>query len=149
MPPLDLGRLDGAGFTLAEAAGRPVLVHFFATWCPPCVTELPALDRLAARREGQPLAMLLVSVAEVDAAVRRFLTSRPTTLPVLMDRDRAAARAWGVTTLPTTILLDATHARAFLAEGEVDWNAESVNAVLDRLVGAATVPAGEEDDEPT
>lgn len=147
-PPLVLDRLDGAPFALDEAPRAPVLVHFFATWCPPCIPEMTALDRLAARRAGGPPTIVVVSVAEVDAAVRRFLGAHPASLTVLMDRDRAAARRWGVSSLPTTVLLDADGNRTFVAEGEVDWDSPEVDALIDRLVGHAT-PKWEEKDEKT
>lgn len=148
-PPLALETVDGQAVSLDPALGRPVLVHFFATWCPPCIPEMAALDRLAARRAGQPLVIVTVSVAEVDAAVRRFFAERPTALPVLMDRDRATARAWGVTSLPTSVLLDAGHHRVFVANGEVDWDGEAANALIDGLVGGAIVPDREEKNEKT
>jgi thiol-disulfide isomerase/thioredoxin len=145
--PLALDRLGGARFGLADAAGRAVLVHFFATWCPPCIPEIAALGRLAAARRDP---LVIVAVAEPDPRVRRFFEAHPTGgVPILLDRDRAAARAWGVAGLPTSFLLDARHAVAFVAHGDVDWDSPAVHAVLDQLIGPRPDSEGEEDDAPT
>lgn len=148
-PPLALDRLDGAGFSLAEARGTPVVVHFFATWCPPCVAELPALARFAAARRGERLAILAVDVAEPDQRVRRFLAAHPAAVTVLMDRDRAAALGWQVAALPASFLLDAGHAIAFRADGEVDWEGPATGALVDRLIEKNQDTQGETSDAPT
>jgi thiol-disulfide isomerase/thioredoxin len=154
-PPLDLDALDGEGVSLADYAGRPVLVHFFATWCEPCVAEIAALERLAARRRGESFAVLAVDVGEVDARVRRFFAERPVSFPVLVDRDRAVTRAWEVVGLPTSFVLDAGHAVAFFAQGEVAWDDPAVDAALGGLLpppAAVRQDSNEgevEDDQPT
>ena len=90
--------------------GRVVLVHFFATWCEPCREELPALRRLVERAVRQPVTVLAISVAEVPMrACARFIESTPVNFPVLLDQDRAVAKAWDVYTLPTTFVLDPKH----------------------------------------
>jgi thiol-disulfide isomerase/thioredoxin len=151
-PALDLDALDGDGVSLADYAGRAVLVHFFATWCEPCVAEMAALERLAGRAE--PLVVLAVDVGEVDARVRRFFAGRPVSFPVLMDRDRTATRAWEVVALPTSFVLDADHAVAFFAEGDVAWDDPAADAALGGLLPPPAavrqrINEGEvEDDEP-
>lgn len=95
-PPLVLDRLDGPAIDLAEFRGRPVIVHFFATWCAPCIEEIAALDALATRL-GAGVTILAVDVGEVDARVRNFFRQRPMRFPILLDRDRAAMSAGGWT----------------------------------------------------
>jgi thiol-disulfide isomerase/thioredoxin len=133
-PALTLDVLDGGPMAVAAAPGDLLVVHFFATWCPPCVPELAALDGLAERRAGSALQIVAIDVAEVDARVRRFLADRPLGLPVLMDRDRSAARAWGVVALPTSFIVVAGTTPAYAAEGEVDWDSAEVGALLDALL---------------
>ncbi len=122
---------------LAVLKGRVVLVHFFATWCEPCREELPLLARLAERFAGRPVTIIAVDVGEVDARVRRFLTETPVPFDVLMDRDRAVSKAWRISGLPSTVVLDANLRSRLMAEGDVDWDAQ--DAVLSALAGE-TIP---------
>ena len=106
---------------LASQSGDTILVHFFASWCEPCRDELPALQRLAGR--GAPsLKVLAVAVADNDAPLRRLIDATGVTFPVLMDRDRAVARAWSITTLPSTVILDSRHIARLIAESDVAWD---------------------------
>jgi peroxiredoxin len=112
----------GAEVSLAAFSGRDVVVHFFATWCEPCREELPALDRLVARARDRNVAVVAISVAEVPIRVRRFREQTPVGFPILLDQDRAVAKAWGVTTLPTSFVLDADLKMRFAVEHEYDWD---------------------------
>lgn len=134
-PPLRLDTLDGApGVAPLERAadGRATIVHFFATWCVPCRTELPALAQFA-RRSGVPV--LLVDVAEPEDRIRRFLAEQlpfagqPIPGPVLLDRDRAAARGWDVSLLPASFVVVSGRLR-FTREGEVDWAAPATASAI-------------------
>src|SRR5215216_2505745 len=71
-PLFALPSLDGATHDLGRNRGRVVLVHFFATWCEPCRPEMASLRELQVRLDGRPLAIVAISVAEADGAVRRF-----------------------------------------------------------------------------
>jgi peroxiredoxin len=124
-PAFTLSDTSGAMHSLASQSGPIVLVHFFATWCEPCREELPALNRLAARGAGT-LKVVAISVAEVDPRVRRFLDTMPLDFPVLLDRDRAVAKAWNVSTLPTTFVLDVNLHRRFAVETDFAWDSIDV-----------------------
>lgn len=106
---------------LEAKRGQVVLVHFFATWCEPCRKELPALNRLSARG-GDRVKVVAISVAEVDLQARRFLDSTPVDFPVLLDRDRAVAKAWNASTLPTTVILDTKLHPQLVVETEFAWD---------------------------
>jgi peroxiredoxin len=128
--------LNGADVTLRSQHGSMVLVHFFATWCEPCRDELPALRRLVARSADIGVTVVAVSVAEVDERVRRFFETMPVNFPVLLDRDRAVAKAWEVSTLPTTFVLDRTLTPRLVAEGEFAWDGITAEALMRQLAGA-------------
>lgn len=137
-PALVLPALDGPAVRLAALHGRAVLVHFFATWCEPCREELPALARLATSLDpATGPVVLTVDVGEVPVRVRRYFersfAGSPIGFPVLIDEDRAAARAWNISGLPATVLLDTSHIVRHAAEGPVDWDSPQARAVLDRL----------------
>lgn len=120
-PAFSLPTIGGAAAALEAARGHVVLVHFFATWCEPCREELPALNRLAARAGGN-VTVLAIAVADADSSVRRFFATTPVDFPILLDRDRAVAKAWNVATLPTTFVLDAGLRPRFVVETDYAWD---------------------------
>ncbi|MCY4525748.1 MAG: TlpA disulfide reductase family protein [Anaerolineaceae bacterium] len=121
-PALALPRLaDGSVLSADSLRGRPLIVNFWASWCEPCVRELPALETFAARHSGAADPQVLaVNVGEEDATIRRFLAENEVaSLMVLLDRDLVASDAWGARGLPMTFLVDPTgHVRAVQA-GEI------------------------------
>lgn len=134
-PELALGRLDGPAIDLADLRGRPVIVHFFATWCAPCVEELASLDALA-ERLGTGATILAVDVGEVEARVRNFIRQRPVRFPILLDRDRAAMKRWRVEGLPSSFVLDRDLRPVSLTAEPLDWTSPPVLAALEAVVGA-------------
>ena len=136
-PAFSLPTLGGAATALEAARGQVVLVHFFATWCEPCREELPALNRLAARAGGN-VTVLAIAVADADRSVQRFLATTPVDFPVLLDRDRAVAKAWNVATLPTTFVLDAGLQPKLVIESDFAWDTIDPG----KLTGSSALGAG-------
>jgi thiol-disulfide isomerase/thioredoxin len=132
-PAFALADLEGARQDLNERAGQVVLVHFFATWCEPCREELPSLSRLVQTQPGERLSVLAVNVGEVPARVQRFLEATPVEFPVLLDADRAVTKAWGVSVLPTTFVLDRGLVARLFVEGDLDWLRPDVLAALESV----------------
>ena len=139
-PSFSLPALDGGAQDLARHRGQVVLVHFFATWCEPCRPEMARLRELQRRLDGQPVAIVAVSVAETDGAVRRFFASDPMPFSILLDRDRAVAKAWSIQTLPSTVVLDHHMKARFAAQGDVDWARNDVMNILAGLLGEVPRP---------
>ena len=134
-PPLRLPGLDGRTIDLGDARGKVVLVNFWATWCPPCVEEIPSLQRLYRARRDQGLEILAVEVGESPEQVRAFLADKPVDFPVLLDPDGKALAAWGVHAFPTTFVLDRRHRIRFGGFGAFEWDRPEVMETLDRLLG--------------
>jgi peroxiredoxin len=129
-----LPSVDGPTHELARLRGRIVLVHFFATWCEPCRAEMASLRQLQSRLDGRPFAIVPISVAEADGAVRRFFAGDLLPFAILLDRDRSVARAWNIHTLPSTVVLDHGLKSRFIAEGDVDWERPDVMKILTDLL---------------
>lgn len=143
-PSFELPSLDGPAQDLARHRGRVVLVHFFATWCEPCRAEMAKLTELLARFAGRPIEVVAISVAEADGAVRRFFAGEPLPFPILLDRDRAVAKAWSIDTLPSTLVLDRRLRPRWLAAGDVDWTRADVMGILADLLNEvpSSAPSG-------
>jgi thiol-disulfide isomerase/thioredoxin len=120
-PDLKLPGMDGAEWRLAANQGRPLLLNFWASWCEPCRSEMPALELLATRHEAQGLQVMAINFRETDAAVRRFVDATALSLPVLRDRDGGAAKAFGVRTFPATVAINRAGQARFTVIGECDW----------------------------
>jgi peroxiredoxin len=131
-----LASSSGEAVALASARGHVVLVHFFATWCEPCRDELPALSRLQARATDR-VKVLAISVAEPDLRVRRFLETLPLPFPVLLDPERDTAKAWNVSVLPTTVVLDESLRPRFVAETDIAWDSLDAGALEHMLAAGA------------
>jgi thiol-disulfide isomerase/thioredoxin len=136
-PALAGAELSGQKVDLRALRGRVVLVQFWASWCEPCVTELPALAKLRARLAGRPFAVMTVNYGEGTTRARQFLREHALDLPVLLDRDHRAAAAWGVGGLPMSFLVDAEGRVRFSVFGECDWGEGELAEALDRLLGQA------------
>ena len=138
LPELSVQGADGAARRLAEFAGRGVLLNLWATWCAPCVAEMPALDALAARLAGgtSPITVLPVAMDRGGAAVvRAFYDSHHLThLPVWLDPEGDALTAFKLRGIPTTFLLDAKGLARARWEGPIDWSGADVPERLARLL---------------
>lgn len=134
-PAFDLpqfGAPAGATFRLSGQRGDAILVHFFASWCEPCRDELPALKRLSDR--GAPgLTVVAIAVADNDSRLRRLLEETGVTFPVLVDPDRKVARAWSISALPSTVILDSRHKARLIVESDVAWDTLEPKQLIDRL----------------
>lgn len=130
---------DTAGHTLhlAAATGQPLLVNLWATWCAPCVAELPTLDKLAASRAGKLRVITLSQDMSGGNAVAAFLTGKGLThLTPWLDPQASAAAGYGVSTLPTTIYYDAQGHELWRWAGGMDWT----SAKAATLLGEAGAP---------
>ena len=137
--PAAAGFQDGDGMprTLGDYAGRGLVVNLWATWCVPCVVEMPELQALARKVAGDGILVLPLSSDRGGAeAVRRFYAAnRIDALPVLLDPRGEAARAWGSRGLPTTLVIDRQGRERGRVEGAIDWASAATIAELKRLAG--------------
>ena len=125
-------------FRLESLQGRPVLVNFWATWCQPCVAELPALDN-AAKQLGDDMTLLLISV---DRGGRQkalpFLQDRGITRPLMgFDPKAALSREIGVLGLPTSFLLSADQSQSWAYVGPREWDSALMIAEIRNMLRLA------------
>lgn len=111
----------GQPVSLEGYRGRVVLLNFWASWCPPCVAEMPSLERLKKAMEGKDFAIVAVSVDDRWADVDRFKQTVPLTLTVLWDQGFQVAGRFGTYRLPETYLLDKKGVVVKRYLGPRDW----------------------------
>ena len=137
-PDFQLPRLDGLTLvTPGDFAGRPLFLNFWATWCAPCVRELPALAEFAAEHSANPAgpALLTINLGEPAAQVSAFLNEIGLqNLPVALDINQVVKRDYGVQNLPTTFVIDGESIVRHLKLGEMTY--DEMGIYLDALQGA-------------
>ena len=135
-PDVELMDADNEPATLADAEGKPVLVNIWATWCAPCVKELPTLQAVAAR-SGAPRVIAVSQDMAPRGSVDAFLDrNKLADLEVWHDPKMALSSAAGAEVLPTTILYDAEGREVWRYVGDLDWTGEEARKLLAELPDA-------------
>ncbi|HSA61901.1 MAG TPA: TlpA disulfide reductase family protein [Nitrospiraceae bacterium] len=98
--------LEGKSQSLSQYRGKIVLVNFWATWCKPCTTEMPAMQASFDKLRDKGFVVLAINELEDDAKVREHIKQYGHTFPVLMDRDNKVANQFGVFGLPVSVFID-------------------------------------------
>ena len=133
-PPSLTGRtLHGEALALADFRGRVVLVNFWATWCAPCVAEMPALQRLRERLAARRVEVVAVNFQENAARIAPFVERLGVSFPVVRDHDGTVRTAWSVTVFPTTFIVGPDQRIAWVATGEIDWDDPRVESRIRNL----------------
>ena len=98
--------LDGKAHSLSQYRGKVVLVNFWATWCKPCTTEMPAMQASFDKLRDKGFVVLAINELEDEVKVREHIKQYGHTFPVLMDRDNKVANQFGVFGLPVSVFID-------------------------------------------
>ncbi|MBN2885842.1 MAG: TlpA family protein disulfide reductase [Chromatiaceae bacterium] len=116
---------------LADYRGQPIILNFWATWCPPCRAEMPSMQRAHETLSGEGAGMVMaINVGEDAEAVRRFLESLPLSFPLPLDVETEVTPRYPVRGLPTTYVIDPEGHLVYEALGEQRWDDP---AILDQV----------------
>jgi len=138
-PGFRLPSLQGEPVDLASYRGQVVVLNFWATWCPPCVAEMPSLERLHRALGAEGLAVVTVSTDEDEEALREFVTRYGLSLPVLLDPGgRVASTAYRTTGFPETFVLDRAGVLLQHTIGPAEWDSPEALAHFRGLLEGAT-----------
>lgn len=121
-PEIILNNLDGEEITLADFKGKVVIVNFWATWCPPCRTEMPSMQRAWQQLRDNDVMMLAVHVGGNTDQVWEFVSEYALEFPILMDVTSQVSRSWPMRGLPTTFVIDPQGQIAYMAIGGREWD---------------------------
>lgn len=143
-PAITAKTLDGNGVTLEELKGRVILVNFWATWCVPCLHEMPAFERLHRDYEGSGLSLLGVNIQEDRQTIERYATRLALTFTLLSDGDGGMTKAYGVVGMPTSFLIARDGRPVALAVGDREWDSPPARRLIEALLAEPPtgVPAG-------
>lgn len=121
-PATVLRDMDGEIYDLEKYKGDWVFVHFWASWCGPCVKEMPAIQKMTEILQSEGLKIALINTAEDEDTVFSFLSTYAPNLRPLMDRDGQVTEKWQPRGLPATYLVDPRGQVRYQALGGRDWD---------------------------
>ena len=133
-PSLLLKNLKNNTLDIKELKDSVVLVNFWATWCGPCVEEIPSLSRLVDHMQGKPFKVVAVNIGESPEKIQKFVKSIPVNFEILLDTDGNAVRDWKVYAYPSNYLLDKNGQIQFAYRGALQWDAENIINTIDSLL---------------
>jgi thiol-disulfide isomerase/thioredoxin len=126
---------DGKKIDLSTLRGKIVLIHFWATWCPPCVEEIPELQRFWSHyRENPRLALYSVSVDDSWEAIDKFRKQSPFDFPTYRDPGSSTAHRFGTTKFPETYIADGNGRILYHLPQAIDWDAPEVAQNIDAML---------------
>jgi thiol-disulfide isomerase/thioredoxin len=135
---INLIDVDSKPVSLSEYKGKIVLLNFWATWCPPCVKEMPSMQRLKNHFADKPFEIVAINIGESSTAVSSFLFELDTelTFPILLDEEGMSYQAFGIRGLPMTLLLDEEGGLILRTLGGKDWDSEAAIQLIDEALNS-------------
>ena len=134
-PNFTLADLDGQSVSLEDFRGKVVLLNVWATWCPPCVSETPSLEKLYNRFKNDDFKLLAVSVDEDGRnVILPFMEKRNLTFPVLVDSKGTIMKSYGITGVPESFIIRKDGIIEGKIEGAIDWMSPDVIEYISDLI---------------
>lgn len=136
LPPFTLTDMQGKSHSLTDYRGKVVMVNFWATYCGPCIKEMPSMQRLKDKLKDKPFAILAVDMAEDKSAVEAFLKKHNIRIdfPILLNPEGDVIEQWMITAVPTTFIID-THGKIHYALfGGIEWDKPDVIKTISGLM---------------
>jgi peroxiredoxin len=123
----------GSTFKLSEHRGKVVMINFWATWCPPCLEEMPAMERLYRAQKEAGFTLVAVSVDTDGAKIAPFMAEHKLTFPIALDPKMDLANGYAVRALPSSFLVGRDGNLAALAIGPRHWDGDAALSVVEGL----------------
>ncbi|MGD8582616.1 MAG: TlpA disulfide reductase family protein [Gammaproteobacteria bacterium] len=131
---INLENAHGERFIRKDFTGRVTLVNFWASWCGPCVDEIPALNRLREHMKGRPFELISINYAEKPQQIREFLNMVRVDFPVLLDRNGSYSAKWNVLVYPATFVIAMDGNIVYGVNGAIEWDSEEIIGKLEALM---------------
>ena len=111
---------------LSDYLGKPVIISFWGTWCPPCRKEIPYFNRASDKLKDDDVVMLFININESKETIQTFVKEVPIKLTILRDETAGQLANWNLTGLPVTFILDPEGRVAYQAMGERAWDSDEI-----------------------
>ena len=119
---INLENSQGNAVVKNNYKGQVTIINFWATWCPPCVEEIPSLNRLKKKMAGLPFELISINYAEDKKTILDFMKKVKVDFPVLLDQDGAFAKKWNVITYPSTFVIDKDGKIQYGVNAAIEWD---------------------------
>ena len=132
--PFSLQDVTGKTYTRNDFTGKVTIVNFWASWCPPCVEEIPSLNRLRAKTQGSNIELISINYAESAQQIKTFMKLVAVDFPVLIDPDGKLAGEWKVVAFPSTFVIGPDGNIHYGVNAAIHWDTPEVISALNKLL---------------
>lgn len=132
--PIHLPDTRGQTVSKNDFTGKVTLVNFWATWCTPCLEEIPSLNRLKNKMRDFPFELISINYAEDKRSVVEFMKKVHVEFPVLLDQNGDFAKQWNVISYPSTFVIDATGRIRYGVNAAIEWDKPDIIETLKSLI---------------
>lgn len=135
LPDFTLSDLQGESHSLSDYRGKAVMVNFWATYCGPCIKEIPSMQRLQEKLGAERFAILAVNMAEERADIEAFLKKHDirVNFPLLLNPEGDVVESWMITAVPTTFIVDPEGNIRYALFGGIEWDKPGVIETINGL----------------
>jgi thiol-disulfide isomerase/thioredoxin len=133
-PQFTLQSMDGKRILLEQFNNQVVLVNFWASWCAPCVEEIPSISRLIEKMSAKSFKVISINIGEDRERIEKFSSQVPIDFPILLDQQGEAAKDWNVYVYPSSFIVDKNGIIRFAYSGGLDWDKPQVIWQIHQLV---------------
>ena len=135
LPDFSLTDMQGKSHKLGDYRGKVVMVNFWATYCGPCIKEMPSMQRLKEKLSDRPFAILAIDMAEERETVEAFLQKHDiqVNFPILLDPEGGVVESWMITAVPTTFIIDPQGEIRYALFGGIEWDKPDVIETISGL----------------
>ena len=136
LPDFTLSDMQGKAHSLSDYKGKVVMLNFWATYCGPCIKEMPSMQRLKQKMAGKPFAILAIDMAEEKADVEAFFEKHKIKVDfsILIDPEGEVVEQWMISAVPTTFILDPAGKIRYALYGGLEWDNDEVIGTLNGLM---------------
>lgn len=133
-PDFELKDVNGQSIGLQDKRGKVILLNFWASWCPPCVKEIPSMNRLAQSFNADQFEIVSVNFKETPATIEAFLKQVQVDFPVLIDLDGRVSARYEIFSFPSSFLIDANGQLRYSVNAAIEWDDPQIQSIIQTLI---------------